>query len=1054
MNEDLRQNQIVPAAQPLDTFIRPATPQAGGVPQNVALLPRGAGIETIQTGGTSSVQGSNRFAELAQALAPFNQRLTTLAAEGMDQYAKGEYEKGRNLAVRAQILANQQREQSSLEYAQETRSLTRKDPAMGQLMAQLNPFQTAGFQNQMSRVAATEAQALIRSKYEAIPNAHLLDVSDPEITKAKVSAVNELLQKYQLNEATPGFLDYVLPEINQGWDQVTQLHRGSRQKYLADMLPRTAAALIVGRYQQARQTGVVEWTEFSPSGAPTKRSAALATDPEGWQRGLSILMSKDLDDMVAQSMQPGIAAQLRVKASEAVAAQAGVGLDSELMQLLGKADGDPGPDGRRIPMGALYGPDMLETYSKFSKITYEEKARAQETAMQAASAELINITSSLEDGPERSAAIQGWLDKHSRAGLDSLSLLEMAERSSKAIDNIAARAFDPGGMDGFLGEMEALDISQWNPAEARDMFDRLRATVAPEQRAEYDKRFGTIFRRFQEQADDAPLALTQPIIDAKIKANLRLNYPGTATEAALRGANITDMLAFGDANVARSAQLQLSALRGHVYARLGEARKAKGAALTASEITRVTTDAVNEYGTKDKEGFKTLFPGSAVSGVPSVSGAKPQPPIAPGAGGAAAKPPPGRAIAPASVFPSGQLDNIPNRSQRLKDGSPVLDNDSTVTEIGRVLNGGRPSNAVQRAAKDAGLTVGQFLLRQAGAYPSIKIPEPARQKLLRDTKGPQAISRTIESAGSKIINSQLIASAGNWFLNAVTGSGPAMAQGQPARLRFAPRTAGMSSPVPSVFTGGGSYVGVLPNGYSRDRRTQTLTGIKGHPSYDADHGVGNDHVHHGAYDQKDAMALARHLKAKGYPITEFKPWGRVGGHKDPGHYNGSSFDVPVPTSRHREVLREIDNFYASRNRSSNRVAVMRGYGKVGDSHKWVGGDLVGDVTYYTGSGGSDGSLGGSTANGEIFTGKKMTAAVQWGLRDRFLNRWVIVESLDTGRTARVWVNDTGQMGGSKTAPRDRVLDLSPVAYRKLKGSLDGGVGRIRLRLDPNQSGRP
>lgn len=118
------------------------------------------------------------------------------------------------------------------------------------------------------------------------------------------------------------------------------------------------------------------------------------------------------------------------------------------------------------------------------------------------------------------------------------------------------------------------------------------------------------------------------------------------------------------------------------------------------------------------------------------------------------------------------------------------------------------------------------------------------------------------------------------------------------------------------------------------------------------------------------------------------------------------------------------------------------------------GAMTGKATYYTGSGGSDGVLGGKTANGETFTGRQMTAAVQWSLKPKLLNKWLIVEDARTGRRVRVWANDTGQMGGSTSRPADRLIDLSPVAFTKLFGSTRSGVGDIRVMVDPNQRGRP
>jgi len=119
----------------------------------------------------------------------------------------------------------------------------------------------------------------------------------------------------------------------------------------------------------------------------------------------------------------------------------------------------------------------------------------------------------------------------------------------------------------------------------------------------------------------------------------------------------------------------------------------------------------------------------------------------------------------------------------------------------------------------------------------------------------------------------------------------------------------------------------------------------------------------------------------------------------------------------------------------------------------TGGGMTGYTTYYTGGGGSDGVAGGPTANGERFDPRKLTAAVQWSLRDRYLNKWLVVEDLNTGKTIRVWANDVGQMGGTERAvdrADPRIIDLSPAAFKALFGGLDAGKARIRIRIDRNQ----
>jgi len=118
--------------------------------------------------------------------------------------------------------------------------------------------------------------------------------------------------------------------------------------------------------------------------------------------------------------------------------------------------------------------------------------------------------------------------------------------------------------------------------------------------------------------------------------------------------------------------------------------------------------------------------------------------------------------------------------------------------------------------------------------------------------------------------------------------------------------------------------------------------------------------------------------------------------------------------------------------------------------------MTGITTYYTGSGGSDGVAGGPTANGEPYNPNAMTTAVQRSLRGKYLNKWLLVEDLDSGKSVRVWANDVGSMGGtdSSISRQDpRIIDLSPAAFKQLYGNLDRGTGRIRVRIDPNQRGK-
>jgi rare lipoprotein A (peptidoglycan hydrolase) len=115
---------------------------------------------------------------------------------------------------------------------------------------------------------------------------------------------------------------------------------------------------------------------------------------------------------------------------------------------------------------------------------------------------------------------------------------------------------------------------------------------------------------------------------------------------------------------------------------------------------------------------------------------------------------------------------------------------------------------------------------------------------------------------------------------------------------------------------------------------------------------------------------------------------------------------------------------------------------------------VTEVGYYAGGGGQDGVAGGRTANGEIYNPKKMTVAVQWTLRGKLLNKWLLVQDSKSGKTVRVWANDVGPLVGDEKKTGARHLDLSSAAFTKLFGSTRQGLGRIKYKVDPNQNGRP
>ena len=773
MARELPLNQIRPAAQPVDAFVRPATPNTAA-PAGPQLMPNPSGIRIVEQGSGGSVQGYNQYAQLAEALAPFSKALVSVASSGLQLYASNEYEKGQSEAMKAQVLANQQMLQSMGEYASENRSLAQVDPIGALMMDRVNPYREAGRVNALSRVAAKEINSAVLAEYSRTPGVEEWKFDDPRLKQLQARAVASVTEKYRLDPGTPGFIDYVLPEIGQATDKLVAQHREDRTNYLKNTVPRLAAVEALGVYESARKAGVVEWSEFDPvSGREIRRTAQIG-EPEAFEYGVRMRFAQILDAMANESGLPGMASQFKEKVIEQLGGMATAAGKGDLYRIVAGTEVGPiGKDGRRPLAAEMFGLELLEVRSKYGQMVWQEQQRTQQQGLQSFQAELATITFNMADGPERGAAIMQLVERYERQGLNRFELLKAAEEASVVGDRIAARSYSTAPIEQFFLDVGERAGSGWNVTAADAEYRQLRETLPPQERGKYDRQWASIREGKEKEKNDVPGYLVDPLISGAIKARLREFYPSDTTEAALRGANITDMLAFGDANVARSAQLQLSAYRKHVYARLQEAKARKGGELDAAEVTSVTQAALAEYGKNDERSFNQLFPGSPKSNTPGVGPARP-----PAPGNTPIQPPPGRQAASQPVYPSSQLDNIPNRAQRLKGNEPVMELPSAQEEATRILNGRAPSAAVSRAAKDAGLTPGAFVLRQLEAYPSFRLPPDARQQLLRSSRGAQGITDASRSASSG--PPRPVQMAAMWFFDALTGARPSMAGTLPA----------------------------------------------------------------------------------------------------------------------------------------------------------------------------------------------------------------------------------------------------------------------------------
>ena len=772
--EDLPLNQIAPAARPVDAFVQPAV-QRPAAPAELKLMPNPTGIQLIGQSSGGSVEGVNQLAELAGALAPFSRQLMELAGGGVKLYASSEYEKGQNEAMRATVLANQQMLATASEYAAENRRLDKVDPVAALMMDRVNPFRQGGRQNALTRVAGNEILPAVMKAYGSIPGVAELELGHPLLKQTAARAIQGVMQRYGIDAGSPGFIENVLPQISQAESRIFERHEQDHVGRLKDTAWRDAALEVTSIYDKARESGVVEWTEFDPvTGQEIRKTAKLGEDRAGWERGVQILAGQVAKRLADATGITGETTELQGRMFTRLAEMAGHAGNTELARILyhtpvGLAD----KNGRRPAAGEYFGIEMYEGAYRIEQQRWQDRQRSIERGVEDFKSELAVETQGLADGPERGAAIARLIEKYVGLKIPRSELVEAAGSMSTTIDSVAGRSFDSSQMDSLLQGFQARVGAEWDATVADQEFNRLLSTVAPQERGAARERYAAIRRIKENEKNDIPSNLINPLINAKIKSGLRWAYPDNVTEASLRGADISAMMAWGDADVAKSAQLQLSAYTRHVVARLREAESRKGEKLNTDEILRITTDALAEYGTKNKEMFNDLFPGSAQTDTPSVGG-RARPPATTPRPASGTPPTPGGQRPMPAVFPSGQLDNIPNRSERLRNGEPVLALPSLQEEIARIYNGQRPSAAVIRAARDAGFgsNVGKWLLREAGNYDSYDLDPQVRQKLLRSSNDAAGVAGATQVAAAPPSPVQQL---GSWWLNVLTGASPSYA---------------------------------------------------------------------------------------------------------------------------------------------------------------------------------------------------------------------------------------------------------------------------------------
>ena len=784
---DLPLGQINPAAQPVESFIQAARVDPAA-PARPSALPQGPQIGMVQQASGGNVQSN--YGDLAQALAPFNANLTKLLYTGAELYASHEYRVGQNEAMRAYTLANRQMQQSEAEYGSVNRKLAQTNPMAALAMDNANPFRQGGRMNQLSQLAGGVIESRLVTAYQ---NNRMrlatLDPGSPEINALKASVISQTARDFGINESSPGFIDYVMPKVTQGWDKITERQIVDRNAYMKDA---------------AKNTLLAELQQIGINGLANGKGQAEIV--EAWTRAI--------DKQVAVAGLPGEASEIAKYAITGASQMFMQGKKYNLAGWLGGISlGAPGKDGFRAPAAMVLGPDLIIANDKINDIQWKQYQRGQDLLTTQFSGDVAAAVLGKDNGPDKAAAVNALLNDPKYQGLSMAAKLKAINEVSSQSADFTSLGQDPERFEQWFSGWSQRYGTAWDSKAMLGEMEGALVNVPAKDRSSAWKRVQDLINLKNRQKENMPNAAINAAVNQQIKANNSIFYP-TSQEAGVRRMNgqaIEDTMAWGLANMDASTARQNSAYKRAVYAALDVAAAKKGGPLTQAENEDVIAKTISDFPKNAPTTWKTLFPG--VEGyAPSV---KPGAQLAPN--------PDGKGPAPAvqggpkpyqgQTFSAGTLDSVPENRIKNWRGEPLLKKESAVDVVETVLNGGSFPAPLVRAAKKAGTTPGQLLLYNLDTfYPGeVKLAPEDRRTLLKKGQEVSSVNR-YGNAVASASGSPVWQHATEWALRVIAP--PAMA----AEPTFPQVAMGMQTYQPGGLVGGTFPAGELSGNARRLRR--------------------------------------------------------------------------------------------------------------------------------------------------------------------------------------------------------------------------------------------
>lgn len=690
----LQAGSLQPSANPVSSFLNfdaNSKPAAPAQPSKLGQISRVTGI---QRGAMRDVQGVNPLQELSEALAP----LTKLADTGLQLYATNEYKQGQNEILKAAANINRDQQQKGIAYAEQNREVDRQNPVAGILMDQANPFRQAGRVNQASKWVATQTPAMFKAEWARLGgDLRKLDPSDPRVMAVQARVTNQLTSTFGLDEFSPGFQDYVLPTLNKSWEWFQNEQYKGRVAYDKEVGARQTTDALVSLLLQPGGATPDSWADVLTNSAVRY---GLSGEPEKMTREAIVAAAERLRLMQAN---PDTKQQAT----------------SALYYLNGMPSGLTDTEGNAISVGEAYGVDLLSGQADISRDLKTIRDNEKDLAT-----EVLGEDPTFESTIGMDPTSPGWQltfqQLRADPAYDALSdadLREVLINQSEQAEEWQSVTFDPKATDRFFLEQEEAFGSNWNEGDANKRFLQLTQNAPKGVLKELRKRWrGLREDKRREQNGELDSSVMNEQVDLKLKALVTKIFPekGPALIKWMQenpGGDLLGHLMTVDANKAQTFAASTGKYRRDGSRAIRQATAENGGPLTPERQSEIWEEAW-------RQNLDTYTP-------------LPEAP----AEGAKAEP---------EKVTQFYSPSQPVPPEAVRANEPVYKPTDVTQMLGTIANGGSLPTQVRRSAVSAGMTPGEFMLREAYLL-GLEVPEPMRKKILQQSNRSMGLQQSLIS---------------------------------------------------------------------------------------------------------------------------------------------------------------------------------------------------------------------------------------------------------------------------------------------------------------------